>query len=71
MEVDQNTPVSVMVMGMVLNPGMSSVSSSRVVKDYEMGLVYLDTMMTSIERMVIGSKESREGPTIEDMTDQL
>ena len=70
-EVDQNMPVSVMAMGMVSNPGMSSISSSRVVKDNEMRLVYLDTIAVSIGRMVIGSTETREGPTIEDMTDQL
>ena len=70
-EVDQNTPVSTMAVGMVLNPSMLSISLSWVVKDNEMGLVYLDTVMTSIGRMVIGSKETREGPTIEDVTDQL
>ena len=64
-------PVSAMAVGMVLNPGMSSISSSQVVKDDEMGLVYLDTVTTSIGRMVIGSKETREGPTIEDVIDQL
>ena len=70
-EVDQNMPVSTMAMVMVSNPSMSSVSSSRVVKDNEMGIVFLDTVMTFIERMVIGSMESREGPTIEDVMDQL
>ena len=70
-EVDQNTPVSMMAMGMASNPGMLSISSSWVVKDDEMGLVYLDTVTTSIGRMVIGSTETREGPTIEDVTDQL
>ena len=50
---------------------MSSVSSSQVVKDDKMGLVYLDTITMSIGRMVIGSTETREGPTIEDVTDQL
>ena len=64
-------PVSMMTIGMVSNPGMSSISSSWVVKDNETGLVYLDTMTTSIGRMVIGSMESNEGPTIEDVTDQL
>ena len=71
MEVDRDMPVGAMSMGMVLNPGMLSICSSRVVKDDEMGLVYLDTVMTSIGRMVIGSMESNEGPTIEDVTDQL
>ena len=63
--------VGMMSIGMVSNPGMLRVCSSQVVKDYEMGLVYLHTVTMSIGRMVIGSMESNEGPTIEDVTDQL
>ena len=70
-EVDQDMPMGAMSLGMVLNPGMSSICSSQVVKDDEAGLVYLDTVMMSMERMVIGSTESSKGPTIEDMMDQL
>ena len=69
-EVDQETPVGTMSIGMVPKPGLLSVSSSRVVKDNTMGLGYLDTMMTSIGRMVLGSMEPSEGPTIEDIMDQ-
>ena len=69
-EVDQGMPVGPMSIGMVSNPSLSSISSSWVVKDDTMGLVYLDTIMTSIGRMVLGSMESSEGPTIEDITDQ-
>ena len=71
MEVDQNMPVGVMSIGMISNPGMSSICSSWVVKDDETGMVYVDTVMMSMGRMVIGSMESNEGPAIEDMTDQL
>ena len=70
-EVDRDMPVGMMSIGMVSNPSLLSISSSRVVKDDTTGLVYLDTIMTSIGRMVLGSMESSEGPTIEDMTDQL
>ena len=69
-EVDQGMPVGPMSIGMVSNPGLSSVSSSQVVKDDTTGLVYLDTIMTFIGRMVLGSTESSDGPTIEDITDQ-
>ena len=69
-EVDQGMPVGPISIGMVSNPGLSSISSSWVVKDDTTGLVYLDTIMTSIGRMVLGSMESSEGPTIEDITDQ-
>ena len=70
-EVDQGMPVGPMSIGMVSNPGLSSISSSRVVKDDTTGLVYLDTIMTSIGRMVLGSTEPNEGPTVEDIMDQL
>ena len=70
-EVDQDTTVGTMSIGIVLNPSMSSVCSSQVVKDNETGLVYLDMVMTSMGRIVLGSMQSNEGPTIEDVTDQL
>ena len=52
-------------------PRVSSISTSRVVWDDSTGSIYLDAIMTSIGRMVLGSTESSEGPTIEDITDQL
>ena len=64
-------PVGVMSIGMISNPGMSSICSSQVVKDDKTGLVYVDTVTMSMGRMVIGRTESNEGPTIEDVTDQL
>ena len=69
-EVDQGMPVGTMSIGMVSNPGLLSISSSQVVKDDTTGLVYLDTVMTSIGRMVLGSTESGEGPTTQDIMDQ-
>ena len=69
-EVDWEMPMGTMSIGMVLSPGLSSISSSRVVKDNTKGLVYLDTIMTSIGRMVLGGLEPSEGPAIEDITDQ-
>ena len=60
-----------MSIGMVSNPGLLSISSSWVVKDDTTGLVYLDTVTTSIGRMVLGSTESGRGPTIEDITDPV
>ena len=60
-----------MSIGMVSNPGLLSISSSWVAKDNTMGLVYLDTIMTFIGRLVLGGLEPSEGPAIEDITDQL
>ena len=71
MEVDWEMPVGTMSIGMVSSPGLSSISSSRVVKDNTTGLVDLDTVTTSIGRMVLGGSEPSEGPAIEDITDQL
>ena len=70
-EVDWEMPVGTMSIGMVSSPSLSIISSSRVVKDDTTGLVYLDTIMTSIGRMVLGGLEPSEGPAIEDITDQL
>ena len=63
-------PVGSMSIGLVSTPGISSVSSSRVVKDDMMGLVYMDTVTTSVGRVILGRSGSNEGPIIEDITDQ-
>ena len=47
-EIDSDTPVSPMLIGLVATPGISSVSSKRVMKDDTMGLVYMDTVTTSV-----------------------
>ena len=66
---DQGTSTDVAaVEGMM--PRVSSMSASRVVCDDSTGSVYLDTVMASIGRMVLGSTESSAGPTIEDIMDQ-
>ena len=60
-----------MSIGLVLTPSISSVSSSRVVKDDMTGIVYMDTVRTSIGRVILSESDSNEGPVIEDITDQL
>ena len=70
MEVGQEMPKGSMSIGLVSTPGISSVSSSRVVKDDMTGLVYMDTMTISVGRVVLGRSDSNEGPVIEDITDQ-
>ena len=59
--------------GLVATPGISSVCATRVVKDDETGLVYMDTMTTSVGGVVLGtdSVSSNDGPVIEDITEQL
>ena len=69
-EVGQKMPMGSMSIGLVLTPSISSVSSSHVVQDDTMGLVYMDTVTTSIGRVVLGRSGSNEGPIIEDITDR-
>ena len=69
-EVGWEMPMGSMSIGLVLTPGISSVSSSHVVQDDTMGLVYMDTVTTSIGRVILGRSGSNEGPIIEDITDQ-
>ena len=62
-------------MGLVMAPGISSVSSSCMVKDKATGLMYVDTITTSIGRIVISGdatslNPNAPGPTIEDITDR-
>ena len=69
-EVDWEMSVGTMSIGMVLSPGLSSISSSWVVKDDTTGLVFLDTMMTSIGRIILCGLEPSEGPVIDNITNQ-
>ena len=70
-EVEWETPMGSMSIGLVVTPSISSVSSSSVIKDDIVGLVYMDTVTTSIGRVILGSSDPSEGPIIEDVTDQL
>ena len=61
-----------MPIGLLVTPGISSVSSSCVVKDELTGITYMDTITTSIARVTIsgpGLEAFPTGPTIEDITD--
>ena len=59
--------------GLVATPGISSVSATWVMKDDETGLVYMDTVTTSVGRVVLSADpiSSSDGPVIEDITEQL
>ena len=69
-DVGQEMPMGSMSIGLVSTPGISSVSLSCMVKDDTMGLVYMDTMTTSVGRVILSTSDSNEGPVIEDITDQ-
>ena len=65
--------MDVMSIGLIVVPGISSMSLSRVVQDDTTRLVYLDTITTSIGRVVLSGPDPdapSAGPTIEDVTGQ-
>ena len=70
-EVDLEAPVGAMAIGLVSTPGISSVSSSQIVKDKLMGITYMDTVTTSVGRVTISGPDQEAfpmGPIIEDIT---
>ena len=74
MEVDQDVPMDTLSIGLVMTLGLSSMSSSHVVRDDATGLTYVDTVTTSIGRIILSSMDpnaSSTGPTIEDITGQV
>ena len=71
-EVDLEAPVGIMPIRLLATPGISSVSSSHIVKDELTGITYMDTVTTSIGRVTIsgpGLEAFPTSPTIEDITD--
>ena len=70
-EVDLDVPAGAMPIGLVATPGISSVSSSCIVKDEITGITYMDTITTSVGRVTLSSPDPEAcstGPTIEDIT---
>ena len=62
-----------LLIGLVMMPGMSSISSSHIVTDDAMGLTYVETVTTSIGRIILlgpNLHTTSTGPTIEDITGQ-
>ena len=71
-EVELKAPVDVMPVGLLATPGISSVSSSHIVKDELMRVTYMDTVTTSVGRVTIsglGLEALSTSPSIEDITD--
>ena len=72
-EVDQEAPVGTLSIGLVAMLGISRVSSSHIVTDDAMGLTYVDTVTTSVGRIILcglNPHATSTGPTIEDITSQ-
>ena len=71
-EVDLEAPVGSMPIGLLATLGISSMSTSHIVKDEITGVTHMDTVTTSIWRVTISGPSLEAfptGPTIEDITD--
>ena len=71
-ELDQEPPVGTLAIGLVTTLGLSSVSCSCIITDNTMGLMYLDTVTTSVGRIILCEPDAGAsmGPIIEDVTGQ-
>ena len=72
-EVLETPPVPVM-MGMMVAPGVATISTSQEVWDEATGATYLDTVTTSVGRVALNVPEDEvivSGPKIEDVMDLL
>ena len=70
-EVDLEAPIGTMLIRLVVTPGISSVSTSHIIKDEVTGITYVDTITTSIGRVAISGPDTEDfptGPKIEDVT---
>ena len=72
-QTSQGTSMDIRSIRMVATTGISSISASRVVQDDTTRSIYMDTITTSIGRVVLSRPDpgvSSTGPTIEDVTEQ-
>ena len=72
-QTSQGTSMDVRSIRMVATTGISSISISRVIQDDTTGSIYMDTITTSIGRVVLSRLDpdiSSSGLTIEDVTGQ-
>ena len=72
LEMASKAPHGTMSIGVVVTPRISTMSTSHIIRDEATGVTYMDTVTTSIGRVVfsgLDSEASSQGPTIEDVTD--
>ena len=65
-------PHDTLSMGLVVTPGISTISTSHIIRDEAMGVTYVDTVTTSAGRVAHSGPDpeaSSQDPTIEDVTD--
>ena len=65
-------PSDLLMVGVMLAPGVATMSASCIVKDEVTGVTYMDTVTTSVARVALSGPEqgtSAQGPRIQDITD--
>ena len=70
-EVALEVPLGTMPIGVVVTPGISTMSMSCIIRDEATGVTYMDTVTTSVGRVALSSPDSEASslcPTIEDVT---
>ena len=72
LEMASEVPCGTVSIGVMVTPGISTMSTSCIIRDEATGVTYMDTVTTSIGRVALSSPDSEassQGPTIEDVTD--
>ena len=67
-------PSDPLMVGVMLAPGVATMSTSHIVKDEVTGVTYMDTVTTSVGRVALSGPEqevSAQGPKIQDITDLI
>ena len=65
---------NLLVVGVMSDPGVVTLSMSCIVKDEVTGVTYMDTVTTSVGRVALSGPETEtpdQGPKIEDITDLI
>ena len=70
-EVALEVPLGTIPIGLVVTPRISTMSMSCIIRDEATGVMYMDTVTTSVGRVALSGPDleaSSQGPTIEDVT---
>ena len=70
-EVALEAPLGTMPIGLIVTPRISTMSMSHIIWDQTTGIMYMDTVTTSIGRVALSGPDleaSSMGPIIEDVT---
>ena len=67
-------PPDLLAVGVMLAPGLATMSTSHIVKHEVTGVTYMDMVTTSVGRLALSGPEQEtlaQGPKIQDITDLI